>query len=474
MNFLNKSLNRRQFLKYGFYSGLSAGLGCNLLLGGCSRKRSGRKNTNVILITVDTLRADHLGCYGYHKNTSPNLDTFARESLLFENCFSHAPNTGASCASILSGFLPHETNVFHNSFPLPADVVTCPKIFKMNNYNTMAVVSNYVLRRKKGWSAGFDIFDDNMEDYEPVRHLSERIAEHTTRSAVNYLERNHQERFFMWIHYQDPHGPYTPPARYEKLFYDESEEPRLLKFNESVRGVGGIPSYQRLGANRDFYFYVSQYDGEIRYFDENFKRLMDALRRLELYDNSLIIFSSDHGEGMGERDYYFAHGKDLYGNVTHVPLIIKHGNKLTGRREDFVQHIDIVPTILRVLGLKTDLPLRGYDLRVTDTPQREIFAEKTAPNVSKDADTKFSIVVDGLKLIHSPMIEKYELYDLRVDTREQHDIIDDKDKRNEIRSLKAALSRMRDEDLLRIGAANKPLDFTEEEKEKLKSLGYIQ
>lgn len=157
----NTGLSRRELLRYGLYGGLAGSLSGSFWLSGCSKFGFGKK-PRIILITVDTLRADHLGCYGYPKNTSPNIDQFAADSLVFENCFSHAPVTGSSFASILSGFLPHETKVFEN-LPLPAEVETFPEILQQQGYKTVAVISNPALAKKRGWEAGFTIYDDIMD-----------------------------------------------------------------------------------------------------------------------------------------------------------------------------------------------------------------------------------------------------------------------------------------------------------------------
>ena len=472
-----RNLSRREMLKYGLYGGLAAGLSPNLWLGGCRKQRHG-KMPSIILITVDTLRADHLGCYGYSMNTSPNIDQFAADGLLFENCLSHAPVTSSSFASILSGFLPHETKVFEN-LPLPAAVEILPDILQRQGYKTAAVVSNFNLRTKTGWAYGFTIYDDKMEDRELVRQWPERIAEHTTDRAIELLEQLKNDQLFMWIHYNDPHGPYTPPEPFAKLFQNLDQKPRHLRLNSSLAGRkaslsgrGGIPSYQELGANRDYYYYVSQYDGEIRYQDEHFKRLLEALKQFDLYDNALIIFSSDHGEGMGEHDYYFAHGECLYSSQTHVPLIVKYGRELAGRREDFVQHIDIVPTILKIVGLKTDSRFRGRDLRRQQGTNREIFAEMASPTV--EDGIKLSIVVDGLKLIYTPLYKQYELFNLTMDPHEEHNLIDDHRYRKRAEDLEIRLKRIRNEDFLGLGIVNEPLRLTDDEIEKLKSLGYVR
>jgi arylsulfatase len=465
---VSRALSRRQILKYGLYGGLTAGLAPSLWLSGCRNRPSGKK-PNIILIAVDTLRADHLSCSGYSRNTSPNINRFAEDSLLFENCLSNASETWSSFASLLSGFLPHETKAI-NTRNLPKAVPTLPKTLQRIGYKTVGVVSNYILRRKWGWDEGFTIFDDTLNERELVRKLPERIAEYATNRAIELLEQYHNEQLFMWIHYQDPHGPYTPPERFAKLFTNPNQEPRNLNLKKSLGGRGGIPSYQQLGANRDFHYYVSQYDGEIRYFDEQFHQLIDSLKNFGLYDDSLIIFTSDHGEEMGEHDFFFVHGNSLYNSLTHVPLIIKYGKELTGRRADYVQHIDIVPTILKMIGLKKDRRFRGSDLRRQDTTKKEIFAEVDEWGVL--GGKKFSITLDGFKLIHSPSFQQYQLFDLKTDPHEERNLIYDYNYRKQLNDLKVRLERIRDEDFLNIRIPKKPQKLTEEEIEKLKSLGY--
>ena len=428
------------------------------------------KKVSIILITVDTLRPEHLGCYGYPKNTSPNIDKFASESLLFTNCFSHAPETRYSFASMLSGYLPHETQIIKNNM-LSEEVETLTEILKKKRYKTAAVISNFLLHKSHGWSQGFDVYDDKMEDYEQVRKLPERIAKNTTDRAIELLKGYGEDNLFMWIHYQDPYGPYTPPQYLTTMFEDSTQEPRILNFNRSVSGYGGIPSYQRLGVNQDYHHYVSQYDAEIRYVDEQIQRLFDTLKELGRYDKDVIIFSSDHGEGMGEHNYYFAHGENLYNGLLRVPLIIKYGNDHVGKREDYVQHLDIMPTIFNILGMKKNPHFRGSDLLVDNGRRREIFAEMNSPLVSDSV--KYSIIVDGLKLIHTPLFSGYQLFDLTKDAEEKHNLIKDSNYTKQIKMLKIRLKQLVNEDHLEIKVSEKK-PLSKEEIEKLKSLGYLR
>lgn len=426
----------------------------------------------IILITVDTLRADHLTCYGYQRNTSPHLDQFAREALIFNNCFSHAPVTSSSMASILSGFLPHETKVLKN-LPLPKPVQILPELLASLDYHSVAVVSNFVLRRKAGWSNGFTVFDDTMTSHESIRRNPERVAKETTDRAIELLKQNYQSRLFFWVHYQDPHGPYEPPPAFAGLFQDPGEKPLNLAIKNSLSGRGGIPLYQKLKNHRDYNYYVAQYDGEIRYFDENIHRLFNTLKDLDLYDNALIIFTSDHGEGMGEHDYFFAHGENLYASLTHVPLIIRYGDKLIGKRTDFVQHIDIVPTILSALGQQIPKAFRGRDLRNQHNEKVEIFAEMESSLAQQDK-IKYSIIYDGLKLIFTPSFMEYLLYDLRSDIHETIDLSSYQDYKPKLNDLKTRLDRLRLEDNLNLDIINMPIKVSKDERAKLKSLGYVQ
>lgn len=464
------TMSRRKILKYGLSGSLAAPLAPVLWLSGCARRRRA-KGRSVILIVIDTLRPDHLGCYGYSRNTSGNIDRFAADSLLFENCFSHAPSTSASVASILSGFLPHETKVT-NKTVMSKQIRTLPLMLRTHGYKTAAVVSNYVLREKRGWENGFDIYDAKMKGHELNRkNIPERIAEHTTDRAIKVLKKFRKDNLFLWLHYQDPHGPYTPPAAFAKLFKSTADKPHLLKFNDTGSGRRGIPKYQKLGANRDFHHYVSQHDGEIRYTDEHLKRLFDKLKQLGLYSDSLIIFTADHGEGMGEHDYYFAHGENLYNTLTHVPLIMKCPAGPSGMKKDVVGHIDIVPTILKALDIMPNPSLRGCDLAGPIPAAREIFAKMESGMVRDKI--KYSIIADGFKLIHTPLYDRYELYNMTEDFGEEHDLVNEPAYSQRTQELKIRLKRVRRQDLLKLGTVKSP-ELTDEELEKLKSIGYVK
>jgi len=423
---------------------------------------------DIVLITIDTLRADHLGAYGYPRDTSPNIDRLARDGQLFENCVSQAPETRPSLASLLTGFLPHETRVM-DTHVLPEGVTTLAEILRARGHRSVAVTSNYVLKSAWGWSQGFEVYDDTMESRERVRGVPERTAKDTTDRAIALLERYHADPLFLWVHYEDPHAPYTPPGDLARLFDDPSQEPRPLRLNPGLSGQGGIPAHQQLDGERDYNFYVARYDAEVRYMDRELGRLLDALELLGLYDRALIVLTADHGEAMGEKDYYFAHIEQLFHGLLHVPLILRYGSELSGRRTDFVQLLDVLPTILAVAGIDSDPALRGRDLRAAPAGGVEIYSEQPSGPTPRR-----SLVVNGLKLVYEPDSDRYQLFDVRVDPGEARDLSAEPPYRQVAADLARRLASIDQQDRLKLAAPGAALPLTDAERERLRALGYAR
>ncbi len=428
------------------------------------------KPINVILITVDTLRADHLGVYGYPRNTSPNVDRFARGGVLFRSAFSHAPETNPSLSSLMTSHYPHETKVLTNHYVLPPAAVTLPAILRAKGYRTGAIVSNITLQRGSGFEQGFDEYDDHMDD--KVLMGIERIAPKTTQAAIAWLERNAGGRFFLWVHYNDPHGPYTPPAPYNTMFVEPpTGGGKKLPVARRGGSRGGIPEYQLLGDHRDPQYYISQYDGEIRFLDAAFGDLIKKIRDLGLFESSLVIFTSDHGEGMGDQDYYFAHAALVYNGLIHVPLVIRPpGKQSTGREiQSAVVHADVLPTILDSLAVNAPHRFKGENLFAAGKA-REVFAETVA------AGAKYTLIRQGVKLIQSA--GRYELYDMGRDFSESRNLMGRRGNLGErlfasSADLKRRLDAIRKQDALKLG---KPIARSGGAATKgvLRSLGYVQ
>jgi arylsulfatase A-like enzyme len=440
------------------------------LLAGCGGEQPAER-PNVILIVVDTLRADHLGCYGYSRETSPGIDAFAADAMLFERGFSHAADTRYACASLLSGFLPHETGVLEDT-ALSDDIDTLPEMLRGAGYATAAVISNYVLRAGRGYEQGFDVYDDTMDQREQVRDWPERVATATTDRAIELLDDLGQRPFFLWLHYQDPHGPYASPPGWEAGLHDTTERRQAVQPSGSLSGRGGIPGYQLLGDERDPDFYRARYDAEVRYVDAELVRFFEALKASGAYDDSLIILTADHGEGMGEHDYYFAHGEYLYQHQIHVPLIMRWGDRLRGRRSEPVQHVDIVPTVLAAAGVAAAPSFPGADLRQPVPSARSILSEMQSPLVPDRQ--KLSLVQGHEKLIHTPSTRQFELYDLAVDPYERLDLFGDATRATRLAELQTEMQAMRARDRLQLADRTRLPGPTDEEREKLRSLGYVE
>src|SRR5947208_9153212 len=265
----------------------------------------------IILISIDTLRADHLPAYGYKKVKTPAIDALAADGVLFERAYSTAPQTLPAHAALLSGRLPFETGVRDNiGFLVKPGERLLPQMLRERGYTTGGVVSAYVLRKETGINQGFDFFDGEMPPSSPELSIGQvqRDGGESEKIAERWLDANGSGRAFLFLHLYEPHKPYTPPERFAQY---------------------------------------APYDGEIAYSDEIVGRLVKYLKSHQLYDRSTIVLLSDHGEGLGDHGEQ-EHGLFVYDEAIHVPLIIKQESNAGAHRRvaDLAQHIDIVATIL--------------------------------------------------------------------------------------------------------------------------------
>ncbi len=284
---------------------------------------------DVLLVTVDTLRADHLGAYGSRLGLTPRLDALASESVVFERAYAPSSYTLPSMVALLTGRWPEEAGVDYNTHRL-GDVETLAERLHASGWRTGAVVSNYVLGPRSGLQRGFEHYDVELDARERVRGLLERTARGTTDAALSMLDRlleAPRRPVFLWIHYQDPHGPYTPPPGFrERQLPAARREPggrrRLPVAGED--GFGGIPPYQLLpGGRGEVGFYRAGYRGEIAHVDEQIGRLLDGVAARVGRGGVSLVFAADHGEALGESDLWFAHGERLIEPLVRVPLWVR-------------------------------------------------------------------------------------------------------------------------------------------------------
>jgi arylsulfatase A-like enzyme len=308
---------------------------------------------DVVLVTVDTLRADHLSSYGFALPTSPRIDALAAESALFERAVAASSTTAPSHASILTARSVREHSVGHlNGETRLQGVPTLAEALREAGYGTGAFVSNFLLRRVLGFDRGFDHYDDALPDPEPNRPLIfERRAEATTARALAWLDET-DGPVFLWVHYQDPHGPYDPPAGYRGSIerpagLDPQEEEAPLPLLSTNTEFGGVPAYQILPGLTRPSEYRARYADEIRYVDH---WIGELLERPRLRD-AIFVLTADHGESLGESGHYFMHGTTTLPPEAHVPLLVRAPGIEPRRVPEIVSHLDVLPTILELVGV---------------------------------------------------------------------------------------------------------------------------
>jgi arylsulfatase A-like enzyme/Flp pilus assembly protein TadD len=351
---------------------------------------------NIVLITIDTVRADHLGCYGYPQGHTPNLDSLAREGILFRTVVSSVPLTFPSHCSILTGTYPTVHGVRDNlGYTLGDSPPTLATLLKQKGYSTAAFVGAAVLGSRRGLNRGFDTYSSPFErkmgrDNPLVLNLQDlrRRAEDVVADALRWMNAQpaHTSRpFFVWIHLYDPHTPYDPPPRFRAL----APKP---------------------------------YDSEIAYADYAMGKFLDYLKEHSLYDSSLIVAASDHGESFGEHDEY-THGYFIYDATLLVPLIIKppRTSGLAPRRiGQPVRTIDIAPTVLQFLGIPASPSMQGNGLlslilgKTTSSATSPAYAESFYPTQFGSSGLR-ALRTGRYKYIDAP---KPELYDLLADPQE--------------------------------------------------------
>lgn len=335
---------------------------------------------SVLLVTIDTLRADHLHGYGFPLETSPNLDALAAESVVFERAIAAASSTAPAHASIMTSKYVREHSVgYLNGGAVLAGATTVADVFHEADYRTAAFVSNDVLRRRTGLDRGFDVYDDELRKRLPRRMLYERVAEDTTRSALRWLDSIGEAPFFLWVHYIDPHGPYTPPPGFLGSFQlGPIPGERPLPVLSDVSGYRGIPDYQAIEGLSLPSEYQSRYADEILYADHWVGRLIEAVDSIAA--EAIVLVTADHGESLGEHERYFVHFWTTTPENAHVPLILRAPGLPAQRRRELVSHVDVMPTLLELVGLEvpadlSGMPLGPYLRRGSGMPDRLVFCD---------------------------------------------------------------------------------------------------
>jgi choline-sulfatase len=400
--------------------------------------RTGRYN--VILVTVDTLRADHLGCYGYPRARTPAMDRLAADGILFERAETSAPITLPAHASILTGTYPAYHGVRNNgSYRLGPRAETLAEILHAHGYSTGAIIAGYPLVTRFGLSQGFDVYDDHLPaERDRQVGFRERGAAEVTRLGISWLQGKAGERFFLWLHYFDPHAPYSPPAAF---------------------------------ADR---FPLSPYDGEIAYVDAELKALLDGVRKLGLSTQTLVVLTSDHGEGLGEHGEA-THGVFLYESTVRVPMILALPGALPRGRSVAtpVRTIDLLPTILSLVDLPQPDVVQGTSLlplvarRPADFLLKSV-SETLLPRENYGWSEMAALRIGDWKYVQAP---REELYDLRNDPGEARNLAPQRE--GDVARMREEIHRLMAEAAPEGASIAYRQELDETAREKLRSLGYL-
>ena len=311
---------------------------------------------NVLFITIDTLRPDHMSLYGYERATSPRIDAFFGAGDVYSRAYSTESATAPSVVSFLSGLYPQNHGVRLLYQKLEPDLALLPDYLKSAGYATAGIVSNSVLTGEASDLARhFDYYDDFVDEREENRDIFERRAQRTTDAALYWFgeKREPDTPHLLWVHYIDPHGPYDAPAGKPAAFTHETPRPI---------DVDRVRRYQRIDGTDDGNDYVDRYDEEIAYMDREVGRLLDAYASQGRLDETVVVFTADHGETMMDHEQFFTHGYHVWEAMVRVPLMI-HAPGSSGRTHDqSVSLVDLVPTLLANLGVDCAQSFDGLHL----------------------------------------------------------------------------------------------------------------
>ena len=414
-----------------------------LVASGCGRGN----DWNLLVVTLDTTRADALGCYGNAEAATPHFDRLAREGVLFERALTAIPITTPSHSTIFTGTYPLAHGVRDNGrFRLAPSATTLAEILKANGFATGAAVGAFPLTRNWGLDQGFDFYDDHVtvaSEDEAGRRVAprrmffdERPASRVNDAILPWLREHGRERFFAWVHYWDAHQPHTPPPPFSDLFAQ------------------------------------NLYQGEIAYVDQAFGVVMEELRRLDVADRTVVLVVADHGEGLGE------HGEDthsmlLYDATLHVPLLLSYPGAQPGTRiAERVGTVDLLPTVLELLALPPARESQGRSLvDLAAHPERPAgnrrayYAETLSPRLSYGWGEQRALFSEQWKLLFGPRLE---LYDLGKDRRELANLAPAEPTARLTAALESFVGRN-----ARASAASAVSEIDIETRNRLAALGYL-
>ena len=446
---------------------------CTVALGHAACQDGPRaRPTAIVLIVIDALRADHLGTYGYHRPTSPHIDEWATRGMVHERAYATSPWTLPSFGSILTGLLPSghgagaeaadadpqtQEAASRHFVTLARGTRTLGEALQAQGFATGAFVANPFLDPRFGLGRGFDDYDHQEASNSTLRRANEVVD-----STLEWIDDKADRPFFVLVHLFDPHLDYDAPAPFRGRFTTADGE----HLQHPVEGLWPIRNRVPQLSEQERAFIVGAYDEEIAFVDTQVDRLLTGIEARGLWNRSLVVLTSDHGEELFDHGG-FEHGHAMHEEVLRVPLILWASNLEPGRASVPVSLIDLAPTILDATGVEPAAPLPGISLLDRDDSRanRPIVAER----LLYGPDTRV-IVEWPMKAIARADREDAQLFDLAEDPGERHDLQSDRPAR--LRQMLATLSDSLSE--ARARQASTEIELDEDLSDRLRSLGYIR
>jgi len=424
---------------------------------------------NLILISLDTTRADRLSAYGYSHDTTPNLRRLASEGARFERAYAPVPTTGPTHATLFTSLHPLRHGVLNNAEVLSAEHETLAELLAAQGYDTAAFVGSYILDAKFGFDQGFALYEAEFQEEGStalargvVGHTAkggtDRRAERTTELAIDWLEkgRDPERPFFLFVHYFDPHFPYGAPDDF-------------LASQRAERAASGEEPWS-----------PASYDGELLYVDAQIGSLLDRLDALGLGEQTLVVVTADHGESLGEHGH-IGHGLHLYEEAVRVPLLLRFPGRIPEALvvEAPAATVDLVPTILELLDLRSPSAEHQGESLATALraggaldAERPVYLQRRRFRVRKVGATpvrgeKLGVVAGRWKYIEAPDEDSRELYDLQADPAEGENLVDARPEK--AAELSRLLSSWRGE---QVGTPRAATEISDDDRERLRALGY--
>ena len=434
---------------------------------------------NIVLITADTLRADMLGANGNREVRTPHLDKLAASGINFSRAYTNITTTTPSHATLFSSLFPRDHKAYSNTAKISEDILTIDEILQKHGWYTSAIVNMPWL------NPDMSNIMQGMDEVERCKHI--RKANQTNPWVLSFLDRqkNTQRPFYLWIHYVDNHTPYHAPGRYQKMYYPKNRDPRSKKYTSLQRAWKFFPTHHQdeptfkrwLAGITDVDYVIGLNKGSVSWLDYHVGEVITRLKKNDMWDKTIFVFTSDHGESLGEHSIWFAHS-GLFETTARVPLILRiPGGPKGFKTDNLVQLADVMPTLLARVGINAPNDIRGRDiwpgLRKKDST-RAIFIEHAGAQMTAVVTKRYKYIKHLKTKNYNPgyLLRKgrEELYDLRKDPKERSNLVSKDPKR--LSFLRKELERLKNQKGTDHEAQKAEVDS--ETEEMLRSLGYTE